>query len=103
MDMATLFLMLGLAYGLGLLWYDLLPARVPERVWRVAAYPFIGIYVAETLLPQALPFDPTFGGLHLIAAFVGSFLGVIVDWIITEARHPMAVVQPEARMAAGQA
>ena len=33
MDIGTLFLMLGLSYGLGLLWYDLLPGKLPERVW----------------------------------------------------------------------
>jgi hypothetical protein len=37
MDIGTCLLMLALAYGLGVLWYDLLPARLPARVWRVAA------------------------------------------------------------------
>ena len=32
MDLGTLLLMLGLSYALGLLWYSLLPARLPERV-----------------------------------------------------------------------
>ena len=91
MDIGTLLLMLGLSYGFGLFWYDLIPGKLPERVWRVAAYPFLGIYVAETLLPKLLTFDPQFGGIHLITALIGSIIAVIVDWVITEVRHPMLV------------
>jgi hypothetical protein len=39
MDVGTFLLMVGLSYGLGLLWYDLLPGKLPEQVWRVAGYP----------------------------------------------------------------
>src|SRR3981081_2841035 len=39
MDVGTFLLMLGLSYALGLLWYDLLPGKLPQQVWRVAAYP----------------------------------------------------------------
>jgi pimeloyl-ACP methyl ester carboxylesterase len=53
MDVGTLLLMLGLSYALGLLWYDLLLGKLPQQVWRVAAYPFLGIFVAEALLPTA--------------------------------------------------
>lgn len=100
MDIGTLFLMLGLSYGLGLLWYDLLPGKLPERIWRVAAYPFLGIFVAEAVLAPLLSFDPKFGGISLITALIGSLGGVIVDWIVTQARHPAMVLQPEPRMAA---
>jgi hypothetical protein len=99
MDIGTVLLMLGVAYGLGLLWYDLLPAKLPERVWRVAAYPFLGIFVAEAVLAPALSFDPKFGGVHLLSALIGSLVGVIVDSVITTARHPSMVMQPEPRMA----
>lgn len=97
MDIGTFLLMIVLSYALGLLWYDLLPGRLPERVWRVAAYPFLGIYVAEALLHPVLPVDPAFGGIHLISAFIGSLVAVIVDWLITLARHPSLVLQPEPR------
>jgi hypothetical protein len=100
MDIGTLLLMLGVSYGLGLLWYDLLPGKLPERVWRVAAYPFLGIFVAEAVLAPQLSFDPKFGGLSLITVLIGSVVGVIVDWIITQARHPAMVMQPEPRLAA---
>lgn len=99
MDLGTLLLMVGLSYGFGLLWYDLLPGKLPERVWRVAAYPFLGIYVAEALLPKVLAFDPNFGGIHLITAIIGSIVAVIVDWGITQSRHPAMVLQPEPRAA----
>src|SRR5713101_8330817 len=99
MDIGTVLLMLGVSYGLGLLWYDLLPAKLPERVWRVAAYPFLGIFVAEAVLAPVLSFDPKFGGIHLVTALVGSVVGVIVDWLVNQARHPSMVLQPEPRMA----
>ena len=99
MDIGTVLLMLGLSYGLGLLWYDLLPAKLPERVWRVAAYPFLGIYVAEAVLAPILSFDPKFGGIHLISALIGSVVGVVVDWLVKQVRHPAMVLQPEPRLA----
>jgi len=99
MDVGTLLLMLGLAYALGLFWYDLLPGKLPEQLWRVAAYPFLGIFVAQTLLPSLITLDPQFGGIHLITAFVGSLVAVVVDWVVTQARHPSMVPMPEPRAA----
>ena len=93
MDLGTILLMLGLAYGLGVLWYELLPGNVPGKVWRVAAYPFLGIYVAEALLPSLLTFDPKFGGIHLITALIGSLVAVVVDWVITALRRPSAAAE----------
>src|SRR5262245_33006338 len=83
--------MLGLAYGFGVLWYNLLPGQLPGRVWRVAAYPFLGIYVAQALFARGFPGDPAFGGVHLVMAVVGSLVAVIVDWIVTRARRPELV------------
>jgi hypothetical protein len=100
MDVGTFLLILAVSYGLGLLWYDLLPGKLPEQVWRVAAYPFLGIFVAEALLAPVLPFDPKFGNLHLVTVFIGSLVAVVVDWIIRRARHPSLVLAPEARAAA---
>jgi len=76
-------------------WYDLLPGRLSERVWRVAAYPFLGIWIAE----ERPAFGPAFGGIHLIHAAVGSLEAVLVDWVIDRARRP-AVVQQLATRAA---
>jgi len=100
MDVGTFLLMLGLSYALGLLWYDLLPGKLPEQVWRVAAYPFLGIFVAEALLPSVLPFDPKFGSLHLLTVLIGSLVSVVVAWAIREARRPSLILAPEARGAA---
>jgi predicted MFS family arabinose efflux permease len=97
MDIGSLLLMLGLAYGFGVLWYDLLPGRLSDRVWRVAAYPFLGIWVAQALLTPHFANDPEFGGIHLVSAIIGSIVAVIVDWIITTARQPSAVQMPELR------
>ena len=100
MDVGTFLLMLGLSYGLGLLWYDLLPGKLPGQAWRVAAYPFLGIFVAEAVLPSVLAFDPKFGNLHLLTVLIGSLVAVVVDWVIREARHPSLVLTPEAQAAA---
>jgi len=93
-DLGTILLMAGLAYGLGVLWYSLLPAKLPDKVWRVAAYPFIGIFVAEALLPNVWESDPKFGGVYLFAALIGSIVAVIVDWLIAEVRKPVAETRP---------
>ncbi len=99
MDIGTLLLMVGLAYGLGVLWYDLLPVREPDKVWRVAAYPFVGIFVAEAWLSPVMWFDPKLGSIHLITAVVGSLVAVLVDWAITEVRHPAIEAWPHPRPA----
>ena len=97
MDFGIVLLMLGLSYGLGVLWYDLLPGKLPDRVWRVAAYPFLGIFAAEAILAPALGFDPKVGGIHLVSALIGSLVGVIIDWLVNQVRHPAMIVQPERR------
>ena len=99
MNIGTFLLMVGLAFGLGVFWYNLLPARMPDKAWRVGVYPFIGIYVAETLLAPALAFDPQFGGIHLISALIGSLVAVVVDWAITDLRHPSLVPWPQSKSA----
>jgi hypothetical protein len=99
MDIGTVLLMLGLSYALGRLWYDLLPGRLPERVWRVGAHPFLGLYVGEVVPAPVLAFAPKFGGIHLPSALIGSVVGVIVDWVVTQARHPAMVLQPEPQAA----
>ena len=99
MEIGSLLFMLGLAYALGLLWYDLVPGKLPAQIWRVAAYPFLGIFVAESLLPMVFTADPKFGGIHLFTAFIGSLAGVIADWVITEARRPSVVATLEPRAA----
>lgn len=102
MEIGTVLLMLGLAYGLGILWYDLLPGKLPEQGWRTAVYPFAGMFAAEALLaPLAplVPFDPAFWGLHLITVLVGSVTGVMIDWAINAARHPAMVRYLEPRAA----
>ena len=99
MDLGTLLLMVGLAYGLGVLWYSLLPGSMPDRAWRVAAYPFLGIYVAEALLAPVLTFDPAFGGFHLLTVIIGSIVAVVVDWLVMQARRPAQVPWPQPKPA----
>ena len=95
MDVGTFLLMLALAYAFGVLWYDLLPGLLPAQIWRVAVFPFLGIFLAQATLPPFVPFDPAYGGLHVLASAIGSLVAVIVDWAITRARHPATVSRPE--------
>src|SRR5258708_10845080 len=97
MDVGTFLLMIGLSYALGLLWYDLLPSKLPEQVWRVAAYPFLGIFVAEALLPSVLPFDPRFGNLHVLTVLIGSLVAVGVGLVIPPPPPPPPVPPPPPR------
>jgi len=94
MELGTFLLLIAFAYCIGVFWYDLLPGKLAERPWRVAAYPFVGIVLMEA---AARPdwVGPAFGGLHLMPLFVGSLLGVVVDWLVTSYRHPSAIVAPE--------
>ncbi len=94
MELGTFLLLLAFAYGIGVFWYDLLPGRLPERTWRVAAYPFIGIMLMEAMA-QPEWMGPAFAGLHVVPLFFGRLIGVIVDWIVTSLRHPSAIVAPE--------
>ncbi len=96
MELGTFLLLSAFAYGIGVFWYDLLPGKLAERPWRVAAYPFVGIVLMEA---AARPdwVGPAFGGLHVVPLFVGSLLGVVVDWLVTNYRQPSAIVAPERR------
>jgi hypothetical protein len=85
MDVGMVLSTPALAYTLGVLWYDVVPGMLPGQVCRVAAYPFLGIYVAAALLPPILPFDPVFGGIHVLTAAIGSLAAVIVAWAVTRA------------------
>jgi hypothetical protein len=94
MELGTFFLLLAFSYGIGVFWYDLLPGKLAERPWRVAAYPFVGIVLAEAVArPDWI--GPAFSGLHVVPLFVGSLFGVVVDWLVTSYRHPSAIVAPE--------
>ncbi|MBI2303959.1 MAG: hypothetical protein HYU86_04340 [Chloroflexi bacterium] len=87
MDIGTLLLMVAFAYGLGVLWYDLLPGEVSMKPWRVAAYPFAAMVIAEVLVV----YGPMFGGFHVLSAIGASLIGVLVDWGVNLVRHPKAV------------
>jgi len=100
MELGTLLFIAAYSYGLGIFWYSLLPAHMPERVWRVAALPFVLIvlvegYAAGGFIPGGFELGPTFGGVHVALAVISSFVGVLIDWIITELRHPAVMHERE--------
>lgn len=95
MEFGTWLLMVALAYGLGVFWYDLLPATLPDRPWRAAAYPFVLMVFGEAFLPLG----PEFAGVHPLTALLASLIGVAIDWAVTRARVPEVVASPERRAA----
>lgn len=101
MEIGTLLFMLALAYGLGLLWYELLPGHVPPQVWRVTAYPFVFMALTEGFIAgQYFPsFGPAFGSIHVAEAVVATLVGVLLDWAIIALRHPVAVPMLESQAA----
>ena len=78
------------ALGLGVFWYELLPAHMPDRWWRIMVYPLIAIVFGEALIP----YGAAFAGFHPVTAIFASLVGVLVDWAITEARRPVIVAEP---------
>lgn len=96
LGLATLLLMVGFAYGFGVLWYDLLPGELAMHPWRVAAYPFIAIVIAEGLLVLAPNLGgPRVGEMHVFPAVIATLIGVIIDWVLITVRHPTSVQLPE--------
>ena len=95
MDTGSTLIILALSYALGVFWYDLIPGKWAKSILRVGAYPFLGIVAAEAFMTPLLGIGPTFGGWHLFAAVIGSFLGVAVDWFISYLRPPMTGAEPE--------
>lgn len=86
MQVATWLVMVAFAYGVGVFWYDLLPGRLPTADWRVAAYPFAQMVIGEAFVPVG----PGFLGFHPAIAVIAALIGVVIDWIVTTARHPRA-------------
>lgn len=85
MDIGTFLLMVGVSYAFGIFWYSLLPGRIPDHAWRVAAFPFFLIFLGQAFFR----FGPAFGGLDVYTVILGSLAGTLVDWGIREFRHPL--------------
>jgi hypothetical protein len=100
MEFGTFLLLICFSYGIGIFWYDLLPAKLAEKPWRVAAYPFLGIVLCHLLMPAEYH-GPAFGTFHLVPLLFGSLVGVIVDVLVTTYRQPAEISAPE--MHAGRA
>ena len=94
MELGTVLLLFGFSYGIGVFWYDLLPAKLAEKPLRVMAYPLVGMVMAHALMPADMQ-GPAFGSLHAMPMLLGSLLGVVVDCLVTAFRHPAAISGPE--------
>lgn len=99
MQVATFLFMVAFAYGIGVFWYDLLHGQLPDRTWRVAAYPLILMVLGEAYVPAG----PGFLGFHPATAVIAALVGVIIDWIVTYVRHPRTIEAPELRTAPASA
>ncbi len=99
MDVGTVLYMIAFAYGLGIFWYSVLPTHVPDRPWRVASYPFASMALGEALTAFWKLGGPTFGNIHVLSALVATLVGVVIDWAITEVRHPSVMPEPRGVLA----
>jgi hypothetical protein len=99
MEVATWLFMVAFAYAVGVFWYDLLPGRVTGKTWRVAAYPFAVMVLAEAFVPLG----PKFLGFHPGSAVIAALIGVIIDWLVTTLRHPKMAETLEMQTAAAKA
>jgi hypothetical protein len=79
------------------LWCDLMLGELSDCGWWFAANPFLGMWLVAALLTPHVSNHRQFGGVHWMAAGVGSFVAVIANWVVTAARHPALVLSPERR------
>lgn len=98
MEIATWLFMVAFAYGVGVFWYELLPGKMTGATWRVAAYPFAVMVLAEAFVPLG----PKFLGFHPGSAAIAALIGVIIDWLVTYLRHPQMAESLEMRRSPAQ-
>jgi len=101
MDVGTFFLLAAFSYAIGIFWYSLLPGHYHDHPWRVAAYPFAAMVLAEALAQaNVFPGGPVLGGMHPVTALIAALIGCVVDWAIQAYRRPS--VAPEMQPLAAQ-
>ena len=73
--------MIGLSYGLGVLWYKLLgDGTSGHSGWmRTASVPFVGLVAGEGVWAAYLLSGPTFFDVHVALALVTTLVAVLVD------------------------
>jgi hypothetical protein len=99
MELGTFLLLLAFSYAIGVFAYDLLPGRLPNQAWRIAAYPFALIVLSEAALATMPELTPKFGGIHPFTALIAAVVGVLLDWLITQVRRPRVVTSFETHAA----
>ena len=73
-------LAIAVAYATGVLWYNLLD-RKHDSWMRMAAFPLVGLIVAEGIWGTYNLAGPTFQGLHIVAIAVGTGIGALGDLV----------------------
>ncbi len=77
-DLGFVVQFIAISYALGVVWYTLL-GRNYSSWMRMAAFPFVGAVVGESLVAAG----PTFFGLHLYVVLVSTFAGAVTDLLLT--------------------
>ncbi len=81
-DLGIVVFLIAISYAAGVVWYTLL-GREHVTWMRVAAFPFVGAVLGESLVT----FGPSLFGLHLYVILVSSLIAATVDiafsWIAT--------------------
>lgn len=84
-ELGIVVFLIAMAYAAGVVWYTLL-GREHASWMRVAAFPFMGAVLGESLVTAG----PSLFGLHLYVILVSSLIAVTVDiafsWIASSSR-----------------
>ena len=76
-EFGNVLFLVAFAYGLGQLWYSVLDHR-HDGWMRIASFPFLGMIAGEAFMPMG----PEVFGVHVVVAFVATFVACLVDKLV---------------------
>ena len=80
-DFSVVALAIALAYGTGVLWYNLLGHKFDSWM-RTAALPLVGLFIAEGIWANYTLGGPVFMELHVVAIILGTGVAALSDVVL---------------------